>query len=75
VQLVVEAAVDPGDPDQREDHCKIGEAAPRQVQGQVARVLRDEHDDGEVVEELERADYALARLLAMCPWRLPQQAA
>jgi hypothetical protein len=34
--------------------------------------LRDQHDHGQVVEELERADHALTRLLAMSARRLPQ---
>jgi hypothetical protein len=35
------------------------------------RGLRDQHDYGQIVEELERADRALARLLAMRAGRLP----
>jgi len=34
--------------------------------------LRDQHDHGQVIEELERADHALTRLLAMMAGRLPQ---
>ena len=34
--------------------------------------LCDQHDHGQVVEELERADRTLARLLAVRPGRLPQ---
>ncbi len=38
----------------------------------MAGGLGDQHDHGEVVEELERADHALARLLAVRAGRLPQ---
>jgi hypothetical protein len=41
--------------------------------GQLAGGLGDQHHHGEVVEELERADRALARLLAVRPGRLPQR--
>jgi hypothetical protein len=40
--------------------------------GQVVGGLGDQHDRGEVVEEFERADHALARLLAVRARRLPQ---
>ena len=49
----------------------VAQAAPRQVPGQVAGGLRDQHDHGEIVEELERADHALARLLTVKAGRLP----
>ena len=44
-------------------HCTLG---------QVVGGLRDQHDHGQVIEELERADHALTRLLAMRAGRLPQ---
>jgi len=72
VQLMVEAAVGPGDPHQREHHGELAESAPGQVPGQVPGGLGDQHDHGQVVEQFERADHALARLLAMSPRRLPQ---
>ena len=37
--------------------------------------LGDQHDHGQVIEELERADHPLARLLAVRAGRLPQGAA
>jgi len=46
VQLVVEAAVDPGDPHQREHRRELAEPAPGQVPGQVVRGLGDQHDRG-----------------------------
>jgi hypothetical protein len=75
VQLVVEAAVDPGDPRQREHRGDLAEPAPCQVQGQVAGVLGDQHDHGQVVGELTRAHRALVRLLAVSEGCLPQAAA
>jgi hypothetical protein len=42
------------------------------VLGQVVGGLRDQHDHGQVIEELERSDHALTRLLAMRAGRLPQ---
>ena len=72
VQLVVQAAVGPGDPHQREHRGELAESAPGQVPGQVVGGLRDQHDHGQVIEQLERADHALARLLAMRAGRLPQ---
>jgi hypothetical protein len=75
MQLVVQAAVEPGDPHQREHHHELAEAAPRQVPGQVVGGLGDQHDRGQVIEKLERADRARLRLLAMRARRPPQQAA
>jgi hypothetical protein len=75
VQLVMQAAVDPGDPHQREHHGELAEPAPGQVPGQVAGGLGDQHDRGQVVEEFERADHALARLFAVSARWLPQGAA
>src|SRR5262250_778711 len=75
MQLVVEAAVDPCDPHQREHHRELTESAPGQVSGQVVGSLGDQHDRREVVKELQWADYALARLLAVSARRLPQVAA
>jgi hypothetical protein len=74
MQFVVETAVDPGNPDQSEDHAALAQAAPVEVPGEVAGGLRDQHDDDEVVEELQWADNALARLFAIGARRLPQKA-
>jgi hypothetical protein len=41
------------------------------VLGQAVGRLADQHDHGQVIEELERADRALAWLLAMSAGRLP----
>jgi hypothetical protein len=60
---------------QREHRGELAESGPGQVLGQVAGGLRDQHDHGQVIEELKRADHALARLLAMRAGRLPQRAA
>jgi hypothetical protein len=75
VQLVVEAAVGPGDPHQREHHGELADSAPGQVPGQVVGGLGDQHDHGQVVEQFERADGPLVRLLAVRAGRLPQAAA
>jgi len=75
VQLVVQAAVGPRDPHQREHHRELAEPGPGQVPGQAVGGLGDKDDDGQVVEQLERADHPLARLLAVRAGRLPQGAA
>lgn len=69
VQFVVQAAVGPGDPHQREYRGELPESGLGQVLGQVVGGLRDH---GQVIEELKRADHALTRLLAMRAGRLPQ---
>ena len=46
-----------------------------QVPGQVAGGLGDQHDHGEVAEELKRAGHALARLRAVRAGWLPQEVA
>ncbi|MCX4430632.1 hypothetical protein [Streptomyces mirabilis] len=45
---------------------------PVEVPGQVVGGLGDQHDHDQVVEQFERADHALARLLAMGARRLPR---
>jgi len=75
MQRVVQAAVDPSDPYQREHHRELAEPGPGQVPSQVVGGLGDEHDRGQIVEELEWADHALARLLAVRAGWLPQGAA
>ena len=59
------------DPHQHEHHGEFAQAAPGQAPGQPVGVLGDQHDHGQVIEELERADRALARLLAVRAGRLP----
>ena len=68
----LEAAVDPGDPHQCEHRRELAETGPGQVPGHLVGGLGDQHDHGQIVEELERADGALARLLAVRAGRLPQ---
>ena len=75
MQLVVQAAVGPGDPHQREHHGELAEPAPCQVPGQAMSGLGHQHDHGQVVEQLKRADHPLARLFAVRAGRLPQGAA
>jgi hypothetical protein len=75
VQLMVQAAVGPGDPDQREHRRELAEPGPGQVPGQPVGGLGDQHHHGQVIEQLERTDHSLARLLAVRPRRLPQVAA
>ncbi len=72
VQLVVQAAVSPGDPHQREHHRELAQASPGQVPGQPMGGLGDQRDHGQVIEEFKRADHPLARLLAVWAGRLPQ---
>jgi hypothetical protein len=57
MQLVAEAAVGPGDPDQREHYGELAESTPCQVPGQIVGALRDQHEYGQVVEEFKWADY------------------
>ena len=75
MQLVVEAAVGPGDPEQREHYGELAESTPGQVPGQMVGALRDQHDYGQVVEQFKWADYPLGRLGAARAGRLPQVAA
>lgn len=75
VQFVVEAAVEPADPHQREHHGEFTQSAPGQMPGQVVGGLGDQYDHDEVVEQFERADHPLARLLTMGTRRAPQLAA
>ena len=74
MQLVVEAAVRPRDPHQREHDGELPESTPGQVAGQVVSALCDQHDHGQVVEQLQRADDTLGRLLTVGARRLPQVA-
>jgi hypothetical protein len=74
MQLMVQAAVEPGDPHQREHRAELAKPAPGHLPGQVVGRLGDQHDHGEVVEELEWAYHALMRLLPMRARRLSQAA-
>jgi hypothetical protein len=46
VQFIVEAAVGPGDPNEREHHGELAEPAPGQMPGQTPGGLGDQHDHG-----------------------------
>ena len=74
VQLVVECAVEPGDPDQGEHRRVLAQPARREVNGQLTRGLGDQHDHDQVVEELQRADNAIRGLFAVGAGGLPQKA-
>lgn len=45
VQFVVEAAVEPGDPHQREHHGELGQFVPGEVPGELVGGLRHQYDD------------------------------
>jgi hypothetical protein len=75
VQFVVKAAVGPGDPHQRENRGELAEPGLVQVTSQMAGGLGHEYHYRQVVEELNRADHALIRLLAVRAGRLPQRPA
>ena len=60
---------------QREHRRELAEPGPGQVPGQPVGGLGDQHHHGQVIEQLERADHPLARLLAVRTRRLPQGAA
>lgn len=75
VQFVVQAAVEPGDPHQREHRGEQAQSVPVEFPGQMVGGLRDQYDHDQVVEEFQRPDHALARLLAMRARGLPQVAA
>lgn len=61
VELVREPGrVVPRPPDDEQHERRLGDALPGQVLEQQLRDLRDREDEDEVVEELERADAALA---------------
>src|SRR5258707_290559 len=46
VQFMMEAAIGPGDPDQREYRGELAESAPGQVPGKMVGVLGNQHDNG-----------------------------
>jgi len=74
VQLQVQGAVDPTDPDQREDQGELGDAARRHVFGEVVGRLGHDGHVHEVVEQLQEADGSLRDRFAMWPRRTPQPA-
>jgi hypothetical protein len=57
---MVQAAVCPGDPHQREHRGELAESGPGQVSGQVVGGLGDQHHHGQVIEQFERSDHPLA---------------
>ena len=72
MQFDVQRAIDPGDPDDREDDRELREPADRQVLGEMVGCLADDRDVDEVVEELEEADVAVLDDVAVRAWRTPQ---
>jgi hypothetical protein len=75
VQFVMERAVEPGDPHESENRGELAQSLQGEVSGQVVAGAGDQHDHDEVIEQFQRADDALARLVPMGPRRLPQLAA
>jgi hypothetical protein len=73
MQLVVQGAIDPADPDQGEYRGKDAQPPGVEVFCQLSGGGADQDNDRQVIEQLERADHALPRLLPMCSRRLPQQ--
>ena len=74
VQLEVEGAVDPTDPDQGEHDGELADAAKRDVIGEVVGRLRHDGHVHEVVEQLQEADGPPRDRLAMWSRRAPQPA-
>src|SRR6202040_827761 len=69
VELNVQRAVDPREPDQAEDDGELDSAANRDVFRELMRRLADDSNVGEVVEDLEEADSAVEEDRAMRPRR------
>jgi hypothetical protein len=65
MQLQVQGAVDPGDPDQGEDDGELGQPAGRDVLGQVVGGLADDGHIHQVVEQLQDADLPVGDGLAV----------
>jgi len=74
VQLEVERAVDPRDPDQREHDHELGDAATRHVIGEVVGRLRHDGHVHQVEEQFEEADDAPGDRLTVCSRGAPQPA-
>ena len=74
VQLEVEGAVDPTDPDQGEHDGELADGAKRDVVGEVVGRLRHDRHVHEVVEQLQEADGPPHDRLAMWSRRSPQPA-
>lgn len=58
MEFVLEGAVKPGQPDETEDDSELAEHGPGEVVSKSVRGAGDNHDEHEVVEELEEADGA-----------------
>ena len=69
MQLNVERAVDPGEPDQAEDDGELNNTANRNVCCELMRRLADDGHVDEVVKEFEEADLAVELNGAMRPRR------
>ena len=74
MELNVQRAVDPGEPDQAEDDGELDNTANRDVFRQPMRRLADDCHVGEVVEDLEEADSAVEKNRAMRPRRAREPA-
>ena len=74
VQLDVQGAVDPGNPQHREDHRELREAAQGDVVRQPVRRAGDDRDVDEVVEQLQVADGSIFDDLPVRPRRRSQPA-
>jgi hypothetical protein len=74
VQLEVQGAVGPTDPDQDEDDGELDDTAERDVVGEVVGRLGYDGHVHEVVEQLQRADGALDDRFTVRSRRTPQPA-
>ena len=72
VQLQVQRAVDPGEPDHREHEGESGQVDGGDLGRQLASGLRDRRHVDEVVEQLDRADDAVANDVAVRPRWTPE---
>jgi len=65
VEILVEGAVEPGNPDHPEYDGELAEATPRDMLGERVSGPGDDHDVHQVVEELEEAHRAVFDDVAM----------
>jgi hypothetical protein len=69
MELDVQRAVDPGEPDQAEDDGELDSTANRDVLRELMRRLADDGHVNEVIEQLEEAHSAVETNGAMRAWR------
>src|SRR3954468_23276633 len=74
VQLQVDGTVDPRDPDQAKHDEELDHAAQRDLLGEMACRLRDDHDVDEVVEKLEERDATVQKHVAVKARGTPEPA-